>query len=50
VLEALLAIDQGKALDKVFENYGRLPVWVLHPLGADELLFDHVIIVDGCPS
>jgi hypothetical protein len=47
VLEALLELEAGRALDEVLERYGRIPAAIYHVLGADALPIDVVAVIDG---
>jgi hypothetical protein len=37
VLEALIAVENGKPLDAVLADFGRLPISMYRAIGADEL-------------
>jgi len=47
VLEALIEVADGAALDWVLERFARIPPATYHALGADRLAIDDVSIVSG---
>jgi len=47
LLEALLADAAGQPLDRVLEDFGRLPAELYHATGADVLPIDRLDLVDG---
>ena len=47
VLEALLAVAVGNQLDRVLDDFARLPPEVYWALGADRLAIDDVLVIDG---
>src|SRR6266536_1025429 len=50
VLEALLAVAAGQALDEVLEDFARLPAEVYRAVGADVLPIDELAVIDGARS
>jgi hypothetical protein len=47
VLEALLAVAAGEALDRVLEDYARLPPEIFRATGADVMPIDELLVVNG---
>lgn len=47
VLEALLAVASGQPLDRVLEDFARLPVALYAAVGADRMPIDELLIVNG---
>jgi hypothetical protein len=47
VLEALIQTEAGTPLDTVLEQYARLQPELFEMLGADELPFERVGVIDG---
>lgn len=47
VLEALIEVADGKPLDAVLADFGRLPAELYAALGADVLPIDEITIIDG---
>jgi hypothetical protein len=47
VLEALLAVESGRALDQVLEGFARLQPEIYHAVGADVLPIDQLVLLDG---
>lgn len=47
VLEALLAVEAGRPLDEVLEDFARVPVAMYVAVGADCLAIDNFLVVDG---
>jgi hypothetical protein len=47
LLEALIEIEAGRALDGVLADFARLDPAVVSALGADVLPIDQVAIIDG---
>jgi hypothetical protein len=47
VLEALVAIENGRPVDAVLEDFGRLQPDVFKAVGADVLPIDEVTVIDG---
>ena len=48
VLEALLAVEQGKPLDAVLEDFGQaVPARVYHEVGADDFPVDSFQLITG---
>ncbi len=47
VLEALIAVESGQALDVVLEDFCRLTPEIYAAVGADELAAGEVVLIEG---